>query len=66
MADVACFCGCCYSFEGGGGSCPGCGRYASISTGPDLTPDLTLELDELLAAAGAPAPDARAGRPADR
>lgn len=34
MADVACFCGCCYSFEGGAGACPGCGEYAVIAAAP--------------------------------
>jgi hypothetical protein len=31
MADVACFCGCCYSFEGGAGACPRCGEYAVVA-----------------------------------
>jgi len=34
MADVACFCGCCYSFEGGAGACPRCGEYAVVAAGP--------------------------------
>ena len=33
MADVACFCGCCYSFEGGAGACPRCGEYAVVAPG---------------------------------
>jgi len=32
MAEVACFCGCCYSFEGGAGACPRCGEYAVVAT----------------------------------
>ena len=36
MADVACFCGCLYSFEGGGGACPKCGEYVSLTTGAEL------------------------------
>ena len=36
MADVACFCGCLYSFDGGGGACPKCGEYVSLTTGPEL------------------------------
>jgi hypothetical protein len=36
MADVACFCGCCYSFEGDGGACPRCGEYAAVRSGPVL------------------------------
>jgi hypothetical protein len=30
MADVACFCGCCFSFDGGAGACPRCGEVASV------------------------------------
>jgi uncharacterized Zn finger protein (UPF0148 family) len=37
MADVACFCGCLYSFDGGAGACPRCGEYATVSTEPALT-----------------------------
>jgi hypothetical protein len=36
MTDVACFCGCCYSFDGGAGACPQCGEYAVISAEPAL------------------------------
>ena len=34
MADVACFCGCVYSFEGGAGACPKCGEWATVTGGP--------------------------------
>lgn len=34
MADVACFCGCFYSFDGAGGACPKCGEYASVAAEP--------------------------------
>ncbi len=34
MAEVACFCGCLFSFDGGAGACPGCGKVASITAGP--------------------------------
>jgi len=34
MADVACFCGCFYSFDGGSGACPGCGEVAAVTAGP--------------------------------
>ena len=31
MADVACFCGCLYWFDGGAGACPQCGEYAAVT-----------------------------------
>jgi hypothetical protein len=34
MTDVACFCGCLYSFEGGAGACPKCGEVAAVTAGP--------------------------------
>jgi hypothetical protein len=37
MADVACFCGCLYSFDSGAAACPGCGRYAAVRAGTALT-----------------------------
>ncbi len=37
MIEVACFCGCCYSFDGGGGACPTCGEYATVTAGPAFT-----------------------------
>jgi hypothetical protein len=37
MTDVACFCGCLYSFDGGAGACPRCGEYATVRTGPAVT-----------------------------
>ena len=33
MAEVACFCGCFYSFDGGAGACPKCGEYATVTGG---------------------------------
>jgi hypothetical protein len=33
MADVACFCGCVYSFDGYAGACPGCGEVATLTVG---------------------------------
>ena len=33
MADVACFCGCEFSFEGGAMACPRCGEVASVTGG---------------------------------
>jgi hypothetical protein len=34
MTDVACFCGCCYSFSGAAGPCPVCGEIAVVSAHP--------------------------------
>ena len=31
MFNVACFCGCCYSFSDGAGACPRCGKTAVVS-----------------------------------
>jgi hypothetical protein len=31
MTNVACFCGCLYSFDGGEGPCPKCGAVAVIT-----------------------------------
>ena len=36
MADVACFCGCLFSFNDGAGACPTCGKVASVTAGPVL------------------------------
>jgi hypothetical protein len=33
MTDVACFCGCCFSFDGGAAACPRCGEVASVTAG---------------------------------
>ena len=32
MTDVACFCDCFYSFDGGSGACPKCGEVATVMT----------------------------------
>jgi hypothetical protein len=34
MADVACFCGGRFSFDGGAEACPKCGRVASVGASP--------------------------------
>lgn len=34
MSDVACFCGCCFSFDGAVGACPTCGEVARVTAGP--------------------------------
>jgi hypothetical protein len=36
MTDVACFCGCLFSFNGDAGACSRCGRVASVTAGPVL------------------------------
>ena len=33
MADVACFCGCLYFFQGAAGACPTCGEVARVTAG---------------------------------
>jgi hypothetical protein len=36
MIEVACFCGCCFSFDGDAAACPRCGEVASVTGGPAL------------------------------
>jgi hypothetical protein len=36
MTDVACFCGCFFSFDGGASACPKCGEVASVTGLPAL------------------------------
>jgi hypothetical protein len=31
MTGVACFCGCCFSFDGGAAACPRCGEVATVT-----------------------------------
>jgi hypothetical protein len=38
MAEVACFCGCCFSFDGAAGACPKCGEVARLTAGPVTGP----------------------------
>jgi hypothetical protein len=38
MAEVACFCGCCFSFDGAAGACPTCGEVARLTAGPVTEP----------------------------
>jgi hypothetical protein len=35
MTDVACFCGCCYRFDGDSSACPNCGEPVSLERGSD-------------------------------
>jgi hypothetical protein len=39
MADVACFCGCCFSFGGSGGACPDCGEAVTLTTAQAFAAD---------------------------
>jgi hypothetical protein len=36
MTNVACFCGCLFSFNDGAGACPKCGKVANVTAGPVL------------------------------
>ena len=38
MAEVACSCGCCFSFDGAAGACPKCGEVARLTAGPVTGP----------------------------
>ncbi len=45
MTDVACFCGCLYSFSGEVGVCPKCGDYASLTcVSPEVEEQMRREL----------------------
>ncbi len=53
MADVACFCGSLYSFEGSQGACPKCGEIATLTTGSgfqgaEADPDLLVGMEAYL------------------
>jgi hypothetical protein len=39
MADVACFCGCCFSFAGSVGACPECAEAVTLTTASALAAD---------------------------
>jgi hypothetical protein len=56
MTDVACFCGCLFSFEGAAAACPSCDEVARVAPGPMLASDGYRWLDE--AAAGLEVADA--------
>jgi hypothetical protein len=36
MIDVACFCGCSFSFESSAAACPKCDEVATVSVGPQF------------------------------
>lgn len=54
MTNVACFCGCAYSFEGPEGPCPRCGAVAGVRT--TLTRQPALDQEYWHAVEIAPAP----------
>jgi hypothetical protein len=59
MTDVACFCGCCFSFDGGAAACPRCGEIASVTAGLALEDAGRSQPKTLV-----PAASALSGRPA--
>jgi hypothetical protein len=60
MADVACFCGYRYSFEGDSAACPSCGESTILATVPAYERALSEELERLAAAPAAARPLAAA------
>ena len=54
MTDVACFCGCHYSFDGPEGPCPKCGAVAGVRTSVTRPP--SLNHDDYVPDESAPAP----------
>ncbi len=55
MTNVACFCGCAYSFDGGEGPCPKCGAVAVVRTKAiRKTSENSEQSDPDAATAGAP------------
>jgi hypothetical protein len=64
--DVACFCGCSYSFEGDLGACPACGEYVTMRNVSEAEArEMRAELDLLLNAGAdtAAVPADRRGSP---
>jgi hypothetical protein len=62
--DVACFCGCRYSFVGDLGACPACGEYVTLRRVSETEArQMRAELDLLLSAGANPgtAPPHRRG-----
>ena len=56
MADVACFCGYRYSFDGDSGACPSCGESTLLPTANAHERALSEELERLAAAPPAARP----------
>jgi hypothetical protein len=64
--DVACFCGCSYSFDGDFGACPACGEYVTLRHVSEAEAgQMRAELDLLLSgdASTAAVPAHRRGSP---
>jgi hypothetical protein len=60
MTHVDCFCGCCFSFDGGLGACPQCGEYVTFtSPSADERQQMHDELDRLINAVTETAPPTR-------
>jgi hypothetical protein len=59
MTDVACFCGCCFSFDGDAAACPRCGEVASMTAGLAIEDEGRSPAEDSHAEAGA-----LSGRPA--
>ena len=53
MADVACFCGYQYSFDGASGTCPSCGESTILPAAVAYERALSEELERLAAAPAA-------------
>ena len=55
MMDVACFCGCVYSFSSDLSVCPNCGEYVTLSrAAPEEEEQMRSELDAVLRPHNAP------------
>jgi hypothetical protein len=65
MAEVACFCGCFYSFDGGAGACPKCGEYASVTAAPASTIARPSQQGQPVAATNRNGQNGQNGLPAD-
>jgi hypothetical protein len=53
MNEVACFCGCRFTFDGAAAACPTCGEVARVAPGPPLAgefKEIEAEIETALAA----------------